>query len=193
MNKKKIIILVIVAAILAIGGLMLTRGGGNVGGGIGKTAAVPEDWIESVGDGLSFSYPEALDANFIGTTIWPPQGYLLGDGPLTCDTQGAGEDGQAIQKEINGNMYCITKNTEGATGSTYTQYAYVFEKKEKIFALLFGLRFLQCANYEPEKKGTCEIAQNSFSIDTIADQIAQSFKIDSIEDAPDTSVVPEGA
>jgi hypothetical protein len=73
-----------------------------------------------------------------------------------------------------------------------TQYAYTFEKKDKIVALVFGLSFPQCANYEVEKKGQCDIAQQAFSVDAVADIIAQSFKIDGIEDAPDTSVVPEG-
>lgn len=192
MNKKKILILVVAAVALAIGGFMLTRGGG-AGAGIGKTPAVPEDWVESVGDGISFFYPEGLDVNFVGTTVWPPQGYLLGNGPLTCDTQGAGEDGQAVLKEINGNTYCITKANSSSTRSIMTQYAYTFEKKDKIVALIFGLSFPQCSNYEPEKKGKCDIAQQAFSVDAVADIIAQSFKIDNLEDAPDTSVVPAGA
>jgi hypothetical protein len=191
---KKILLLVVVAGALAVGGYMLTQGGAALPGGAGKTGGVPEGWKASVGDGISFSYPEIFDVSFIGTSIWPPQVYLLGDGPLTCEVkEAAGAAGQVTQKEVNGNVYCITRQSKEDTRSTTGQYAYTFEKEGKIITLVFGLRFVKCSNYELEKKGTCEIAQNAFSVDTIADTMAQSVKIGKIADAPDTTTAPAGS
>ncbi len=210
MNKK--ILLVVVALVIVAGaGLLLTRGGGEIKISDKSATGVPADWLESVGDGLSFKYPEALGANYIGTMIWPPQAYILGAGPLLCTEGGVetGKDGKITKKEIEKTTYCVTQKNGGATGSTLTQYAYAFEKDKQIIALIFALRFSQCSSYSSvaeapaagatsssptiSKKAECEAERARFNIDATIDRIAQTIKLSNIQDAPDTTVVPKGA
>ena len=192
---KKLLIWIIILGALAVGGYMYTQNGGQGSGDVPQISggSVPEGWIVSAGDGLAFSYPEAISASYIGMIIWPPQGYLLGAGPISC-VEAKTAIGQTSKRVIEGNTYCVTENTEGAAGTISTQYAYAFEKGGQVAALIFSLRYRQCANFPEPKKAECETERKTFSVDKLANTIAQSFKIGKLEDAPSTSssTIPKG-
>jgi hypothetical protein len=128
--------------------------------------------------GISFRYPKELGTQYIHPTDWPPKGIVT-EGIFSCSESGSeiNIEGQTKKWEINGRIYCITKKSEGAAGSIYTNYAYTMLRNGKLFTLTFDLRSVQCANYDNPKKTECENERNSFDINGIVDRIMQSVVI----------------
>jgi hypothetical protein len=125
---------------------------------------------------VSFQYPEKLPTTYITTADWPPK-LQITNGPYTCNEAGSenATAGQTSKQTINGREYCVTKETQGAAGSIYTQYAYEFASGNKVDILTFSLRFVQCANYDEPKKTECESERTTFDINPIVDRIAQTL------------------
>lgn len=210
---KKLLIWVVILGALAVGGYAYIQNGGVDGpktDNASSTTKTPEvvnestandaikNWKVSVGDGLSFSYPADLGTSYITPKTWPPAGYLLGPSgaaPMVCTAGGTetGKTGITASRVIGGHTYCVTQKSEGAAGSTYTNYAYAFEKDKQVMALIISLRFVQCANYPAAKKTLCEAERKAFNMDSIADKMAQSFKAGKIEAAPLNPVAPKGS
>lgn len=142
-------------------------------------AACPQVGWKTITDsktGISYQYPENLTTKYISIVDWPPMIQEL-DQPFTC-TEGGSEiarAGQTTQQTINGTTYCVTKESEGAAGSIYVNYAYAFARNNKTDILTFSLRFVQCANYEEPNKTACDTERASFTPDYILDQIAKSI------------------
>ena len=136
--------------------------------------------------GISFQYPETLPTEYIHVVDWPPQMAVINE-PFVC-TEGGSEimtAGQTLKQVINGRNYCVTKESEGAAGSIYTQYAYAIladlnnlpQEGNATVIFTFSLRMVQCANYDDPQKIACETERASFNIDPIVDQIVRSLKI----------------
>lgn len=131
--------------------------------------------------GISFKYPENPVANkYMEATDWPPHVQVLNE-PFTCTEAGSEIDraGQTLQQTVSGRTYCVTKVTEGAAGSTYTQYAYAFPKDSKTLIFTFTIRYVQCGNYDDPEKTECENLRTTFDINNVVDQIAQTVRVDS--------------
>ncbi len=130
-----------------------------------------------IATGISFSYPEKLPAQYIYTIDWPPKVQLINQ-PFSCTPAGSetGRAGKTESLTINGHPYCVTKVTEGAAGSIYTQYAYAFPYNSQTVILTFSLRFVQCGNYSGIESAACQTERASFNIDTSIDSIVQSIK-----------------
>jgi hypothetical protein len=101
---------------------------------------------------------------------WPPQIQVV-PGPFSCTE--AGEEtsraGRTENRIIDGTVYCVTKVTEGAAGSIYTQYAYARETDgNKVMILTFSSRAVQCTNYDEPEASACEVEQEAFDPDKIA-------------------------
>jgi hypothetical protein len=144
-------------------------------------------WKTSVDakSGISFQYPESLPTEYIHGVDWPPQ-IAVSNSSFSC-AEGGSEIMQAgitSKETINGRVYCVTKESEGAAGSVYTKYAYATSidlsnppaEGSATATLAFTLRSVQCANYDDPKKTACENERASFSADSLADQIMKSFK-----------------
>jgi hypothetical protein len=128
--------------------------------------------------GISFQYPDNLGTTFISPVDWPPAA-TVSDQPYSC-TQAGSETapaGQTVEKTFNGRAYCVTKESQGAAGSIYTQYAYAYAMDSKTAILTFSLRFVQCANYDDPQMTACKNEQASFDIDNLADSIAASLRV----------------
>ncbi|HVY35913.1 MAG TPA: hypothetical protein VG982_01380 [Candidatus Paceibacterota bacterium] len=132
---------------------------------------------------FSFQYPESIGTTYITPTDWPPQVQIVSN--FTC-TPGGSEIAQAgvtTQETINGHTYCVTRESEGAAGSIYTQYAYAVNLSTLAGAgtmngtaiFTFSLRFVQCANYDDPQRTECETERQAFSIDQTIDKIISSF------------------
>lgn len=82
-------------------------------------------WKTFVDDktGTSFQYPESLSTVYIETVDWPPK-IMVSSEPFNCVEGGSEvmQSGQISNQVINSRTYCVTKEDEGAAGSTYTQY-----------------------------------------------------------------------
>lgn len=125
--------------------------------------------------GITFQYPPELQAEYISATDWPPTFQVL-DENYSCTE--AGDEiqraGRTEERQVDNRRYCVTTVTEGAAGSIYSQYAYAFERSNRLVIMNFTLRFPQCANYDDPRRTACEGEREAFDPDGIADRIAQT-------------------
>ncbi len=105
-----------------------------------------------------------LTTKYINAVDWPPQVQVVA-GPFSCTEP----------KVIAGRTYCVTKVSEGAAGSTYTQYAYALALGGQVKTFTFTLRFSQCANYDEPQKSECEAERASFDPDQWIDKIVENL------------------
>lgn len=126
-------------------------------------------------EGITFKYPADFTTTYIHPVDWPPMAQVM-DGTFTCKEVGAttASAGRTTKRTINGKEYCVTEETEGAAGSMYTQYAYQAAVGGKLVFLTFTTRAPQCDNYDDPAKTACKTERNSFSIDSLIDQIFQT-------------------
>ncbi len=166
---KKILSLVVIVVLALAGVWMLNSKPEEV---------VDDSWKTfTTSQGVIFRYPEKLDTTYISTADWPPQVSVIG-GSLNCTEAGSETErsGKTEKKGIDGRTYCVTKVTEGAAGSVYTQYAYLTETgDDKLISLTFSLRFVQCGNYEEPDKSQCETERTTFNMDSIVDSIVSTI------------------
>ncbi len=160
-------------------GTMVGRTGPNCEFAECPSTSIPQGWKTMTDEqsGLTFSYPETLETTYISTTDWPPSIFVVNE-PFSCVEAGSPIDraGETRQREINGHIYCVTTIMEGAAGSTYTQYAYVTEIDGKVISLTFSLRMVQCMNYDDPQQTECLNERETFNVDPIIHQIAQSVR-----------------
>lgn len=135
-------------------------------------AGVPDGWFLTqtpIGDIYS---PLMISSDYVNATDWPPS-LSLDDAPYSCTEAGEEIDraGGTNEVTVNGRSYCRTVVAEGAAGSVYRQYAYVFPHEGQTAILTFSARFPQCANYEEEEADSCEAEQSNFNPDDLADRI----------------------
>lgn len=140
----------------------------------------PENWKTFTDKtiGIVFQYPQQLATKYIHPVAWPPKVQVLNK-PFTCVEGGSQilQNGQTLKQMINDRQYCVTKESEGAAGSIYTNYAYAFSNEGKTIIFTVTLQAVQCANYDDPQKTECEKERGSFNIDDIVDGMAQSLKI----------------
>ncbi|MCF7865139.1 MAG: hypothetical protein K9M11_01350 [Candidatus Pacebacteria bacterium] len=120
---------------------------------------------------------------YIHPVEWPPKFSTL-DQAFSC-TESAVSDqtglpisqgGQTTMRTIGTRTYCITQESEGAAGSTYTTYIYKFASSngggaKTTDVLEFTLRAVQCLNYDDPQKTACEDERKSIDIDVIVDSV----------------------
>lgn len=128
--------------------------------------------------GASFRYPQTLGTQYISTTDWPPQIQVIDD-VYSCIPGGSetARAGITEERNISGRTYCITRVSEGAAGSVYTQYAYAFPRNDRTVVLTFSLRFHQCGNYEDSVEQLCEGERSRFDINSILNRVAQTVNL----------------
>ena len=141
-------------------------------------SAVPDEWrmYEDITNGAVFRYPPGLTTRFISALDWPPELQILNE-PFSCTEAGSeiARAGRTEKRMVDNRTYCVTKISEGAAGSIYTQYAYAFPKNEGSAIFTFSLRSVQCANYDEPAKRECENERTSFDMDGVVDRIAQTL------------------
>lgn len=132
-------------------------------------------WKTTTSNGASFQYPEKLADEYVSEIDWPPAAQVLNEA-FTCTEGGVDTEraGLTEDRTINGHRYCVTRVSEGAAGSIYTQYAYAFAKGDKTVILTFTTRTVQCLNYDEPKQSECKTVQAALDVDGIADKMAQS-------------------
>ncbi len=118
--------------------------------------------------GITFMYPKELPITYITPQDWPPIVELKA-GKFTCAKTG-------VELHTVGNrLYCVTKSSEGAAGSTYTTYQYSTTYGDFVARISFTLRFPQCMNYDNPEQDQCKREQVNFDIDSLADRVASSI------------------
>jgi hypothetical protein len=117
--------------------------------------------------------PIALSTKYItSVNPWPPK-VTFTNGNFTCNETGSeiNQNGITARKIIRGKEYCVTTQSEGAAGSTYTTYTYTTSIGSKLASTSFVLRFPQCMNYDDPKQTECKNERSSFNSDILADSI----------------------
>jgi len=134
-------------------------------------------WKTTTSNGVTFQYPEILLTEYINAVDWPPQVQVLNEA-FTCTEAGSetARAGQTIKRMVDDRIYCVTKESEGAAGSIYTNYAYAFPKDRKTIIFTFSLRAVQCANYDDPQKIACENERSAFDLDSTVNRMARSIK-----------------
>jgi benzodiazapine receptor len=129
-------------------------------------------------DHMYFRYPETLATTYMHAVDWPPQMAVRHDA-FTCTETGSeiAQGGETGQKTINGHAYCVTKSSEGAAGSVYTQYIYMTQRANFVLAFIATVRATQCGNYDEPQRTACEQERAAFDFDDVMDRIAQSAMI----------------
>lgn len=128
--------------------------------------------------GITFQYPEKFGSVYIREQDWPPKVQVI-KGPFSCTNAGdeTARTGKTETKLINGRSYCVTTITEGAAGSTYTEYAYAKQMGDKTLYFTFTMRAVQCGNYDEPKKTECLVERDNFRVDNLIDGVIQTAKI----------------
>jgi len=134
----------------------------------------------TTGDGITFQYPTELLTKYISVVNWPPQVKIKNKkficNPFDNEIQ---QGGQTELRLVDNRSYCVTKESEGAAGSTYTSYTYEFPQNNQTGIITFTLRFVQCQNYDEPKTSECENERSAFDVDGTVDKIVQNIKIKS--------------
>ncbi len=132
--------------------------------------------------GIAFEYLDNFYINsnltqYIHPVDWPPQ-ISVSTSTYACKTTGAtvGADGKTETKTINGRLYCLTTQSEGAAGSVYTTYTYKIPVQKKTISMSFVVRAPQCGNYDDPNKSACEKEKLDFNVDNMIDKIFNTIK-----------------
>lgn len=141
-------------------------------------SAVGSVWTSTSSPQANFSYPTSLSTSYITTVDWPPTIDVL-DEDFSCIEAGQETERAGItsKETINGKEYCVTKESEGAAGNTYTKYVYAFWKEDRMVIITFSLRRPQCANYPAPQSTVCSDEQESFDLNSVIDKIATSVNL----------------
>lgn len=125
---------------------------------------------------IQYVYPDHLTTEFIDTQEWPPSVTLTASSTPVCKETGSEitANGKTEKRLVDSHQYCRTMLSEGAAGSTFTNYIYTTTKDDKTVTVEFTLRFVQCGNYDEPNKTNCEKEREAFDPDSLADKIAQS-------------------
>lgn len=145
------------------------------------TASSTASWQSSDDQarGIAFKYPADFGTTYIQPVDWPPQVAVI-DGPLKCTEAGSATSTAGVTKKetINSRVYCVTKEVQGAAGSTYTQYAYASQMSDgRVAILTFTIRAPQCGNYNEPKKTECQTEEDNFSLSSTVDQMFGTLKL----------------
>lgn len=169
--------------VLILGGILFATGYFGERTSAPIPTVIHPGWKTASDGEITFLYPEDIGTTYITTTDWPPHLQLIG-GPSTCTAAGrvnlpAGKTEQVL---VNGREYCVTTEGEGAAGSTFLLKAYMFSindspsEEDNTMVFTFGLREVQCVNYDEPKKTECETERATFSIDDLVDEMAQTIQ-----------------
>ncbi|MDD4358509.1 MAG: hypothetical protein PHY30_01690 [Candidatus Pacebacteria bacterium] len=130
-------------------------------------------------EGISFNYPENLNANYVFTQSWPPKISVSEEGNQMICPETSPESSlpqRVMKKTINGNDYCVSALSEGAAGTIYTEYAYSRIINNRVVSLDFVLKYPQCGNYPQELRMECKTEREIFNLDNIVDKIFSSIE-----------------
>jgi hypothetical protein len=128
--------------------------------------------------GATFRYPRELGTAYIHPVEWPPQIRLL-EQSFSCESTGTliTAEGKTEMRAVAGRKYCVTQSDEGAAGSIYSQYTYVFPVGDTVGVLTLTLRMPHCVNYDGPEQLVCEDEREIFALDPLIDTIVQSLEI----------------
>ena len=146
-HKSKIIVIVSVVIIVLIAVIVIFRLKGH--------GSVTQQIVES-----RYSF-DPLTTSYVSGQPWPPVVTAVSD-PYSCPV-GENQNDIVTERLIGTRTYCVSTHSEGAAGSTYTDYTYRTGSTQ----ITFRLRFPNCGNYDVAESNACSAERASFSADQL--------------------------
>ncbi len=120
-------------------------------------------------NGYSFSYPKNVDGDYL-RLISDPEITVLSNDFICLESM--------QMTSILGNQYCTSTTEEGAAGSIFSTYTYVFDSSDKKLSLTFTTRKPQCLNYDSPQADECQKEISVFDADKLFIVVKNSLKFD---------------
>lgn len=124
--------------------------------------------------------PMGWQAVYISPSYWPPRISTSDEewscretDPTTPDARGA----ETKRETISGQIYCVSKITEGAAGSIYTNYKFKTQKNDALVVVELATQSPQCTNYPEPERGACEEERKNFEIGPLIHAIVENTSI----------------
>lgn len=140
-----------------------------------STKSLSEDEINKII--LNFVQDQNFDRDFVTPVDFPPIARII---PEAYSCTEAGDEhlraGKTEIIKIDNDEYCLTKVSEGAAGSTYTQYSYLKDIGGQVVSLNFSFRFVQCMNYDDIEQNMCKQEQSEFNLDSFVHNIFKKIE-----------------
>ncbi len=139
-----------------------------------------EGWVSSHDQkqGIDFQYPQKLSTTYIQPQTWPPT-VKLTKAAFSCPAGEHVMNGlptMNVTRTIDSRTYCVSSSSQGAAGTTYTDYTYATEQNGQLLSISFTLRYPQCLNYDDPQKGECQQERNTFDLDGLIDRLVATVK-----------------
>lgn len=140
------------------------------------------NWVSSemTSQRMKFLYPNPLPTRYVSVQEWPPVVEMTTKILSCAEGDIVTEDGSPKHNErrmIQGQMYCVSSASEGAAGSTYTNYTYSVQQGDFVTSITFILRTPQCLNYDDPERTACQTEQKNFNTDALAHRIVSSITV----------------
>ncbi|MEA4910819.1 hypothetical protein SDC9_21678 [bioreactor metagenome] len=138
---------------------------------------IPENWLSGESEGFIFKYPENFGTKYINPVDWPIK-INISKQAFSCLEAGneISLAGETKLESVGNREYCVTRESEGAAGSIYTNYAYAFPYNNETLIMTFSSRATQCMNYDNPEQAECLTERESFNITPLVDKIASTIK-----------------
>jgi hypothetical protein len=117
---------------------------------------------------------ENINADFMSFSDWSIEKL---DGEFVCEVTPAesSHNIRVVEKIIDSDKYCVAARSEGAAGSTYTEYVYSTVKNDELIVLDFTVKYPRCSNYNEIEGEFCETERENFDLDTEVKQIIDIY------------------
>lgn len=128
---------------------------------------------------ISFKYPTELGSQYVTARDWPPTVTNVGKSfACAIDESAEAMSGyKAEQTSYSGQPYCVWSRTEGAAGSTYTEYQITTQRDGDYFTFHFVVQTPQCLNYVDSEQSVCQAAQKAFNVLELVAEMAATIKL----------------
>ena len=130
-----------------------------------------------------------LNTEYIGSQDWkviivneeekyPPK-FKINEGQIDCKISSSESDllTETAKRSIDGQIYCIESFSEGAAGTTYTQYSYSTIKSGSLITVSCVIRYPQCMNYSEPQRTECANERETFDLDKIIGLIVKNMSV----------------
>ncbi len=134
-----------------------------------------------------------LNTEYIGSQDWkvvivneeekyPPK-FKINEGQIECKITSSESDllTETAKRSIDGQIYCIESFSEGAAGTTYTQYIYSTIKSGSLITASCVIRYPQCMNYSEPQRTECANERETFDLDKIIGLIVKNMSVKKAE------------
>ncbi|MFW6025901.1 MAG: protease inhibitor I42 family protein [Candidatus Woesearchaeota archaeon] len=139
-----------------------------------------------VSEAPNYQFPKEIEADYISVQDWKakvikndvkyPEKFKVIENGITCEetTTESSFPSRIYSKEIDNKNYCIEAKSEGAAGTTYTEYAYSTLKDNNLVTISFLAKYVSCGNYPESKRVECEEERETFDLDQVVSKVINS-------------------